>query len=233
MQGAGTGFTVGGPVGAVVGAGLGLIGGLLQGADARKKMAAYQKAENAINPIDPQQVALRNRLEQQERAYRAGTDPSSAFAMQAQRNAMAQTQNNLVRSGAGSVSNLLRSQMAGNLGMAQVGAQAAARADQLIPLQGQITSALAERQYQRQQQLRAAALARAEQSRQDLFNTFAGGLAVLPQITGGFSKAAGQTFDPMRAAAPTPTGPMYGPDLPVNRMQPRFPQPTPLSYQWQ
>jgi hypothetical protein len=72
--------------------------------------------------------------------------------------------------------------MAGNLGTANVGAQAAARADQLIPLQGQITSALAERQYQRQQQLRAAALARAEQSRQNLFNTFAGGLAVLPGI---------------------------------------------------
>lgn len=232
LQGAGAGAQFG-PIGIGVGAGLGILGGFLQGQQQRKNMAAYNKAEAAINPVDPAQTALLGRLRQQEKAYRAGSDPSSAWAMQNQQNALAQTQNNINRMGGGSVSQLLRSQQNANLGAAQIGAQAAARADQLIPLQANITNVLAERQYQRQQQIRATALARAEQGRQDIFNTLASGIALIPQISGAgggaakVSGAKGPIFDPLAATSPGVgtyfPGAIDAADmLPPTRMQPRY-----------
>ena len=230
LSGAGAGAQFG-PWGAGVGAGIGLIGGLMQGANQRKKMADYRKAEAGVNPIDPRQAAFLSKLNQQERFYRSGTDAASGFAMQGQRNALAQTQANLVRAGA-NPNQLLRAQGQANLGMAQVGAAASQRADALLPMQGNMTNLISERIYQRQLQNRAATLARAEQGQQDLNNLLGGGLATMPMLSAAFKRRPMQTFNPMAGTLGQQQagGIAYGPQLPVETMQPTLPQATPLNY---
>lgn len=219
--GASTGFSVSPtPWGAGIGAGLGLIGGLMQAGQQKKRMGDYQRAEAGVQPVDPNQVAFLNRLKQQERFYRAGTDAASAFARQDQGNTLAQTQANITRMGGG-INQLLRAQQQANYGNAAIGAQASGRADGMLSEQGNLTNMIAQRRYDFQQRNRDVAMARMEQGRQDLMNLFAGGIASLPQMAGAFKPKMGQSFDPMRPATPTPTGPAYGPDLPVERMVPR------------
>jgi len=126
MSGAAMGAPLG-PYGAAIGAVFGGVAGGIQGSNARKKMQAYEKAQNAIQPIDPNQVAFLNKLNRQEQFYRAGTDAASGFAMGNQNNALSQTQANLVRGGA-SGNQLLRAQQVANMGQAAIGAAAAGRA---------------------------------------------------------------------------------------------------------
>lgn len=181
--GSGVGFSIGGPTGAGIGAGLGLIGGLLQAGQQKNRMDAYGKAEAAVQPIDPNQVAFLNRLKRQEQFYRAGTDSASAFARQDQGNALAQTQANITRMGGG-INQLLRSQQMGNMGYAAIGAQASRMADPMLMAQGNLTNMIAQRQYEYQQRNRDVAMGRMEQGRQDLMNLFAGGIASIPQWAG-------------------------------------------------
>ncbi len=240
LTGASTGFMIGGPVGAGIGAGVGALAGGLQAQGAKRQRLKAEAADKAINPIDPNQQAFLNRLGSLERGYRAGTDPASAFAAQGQQNALAQTQANMVRGGIGNVNNLLRSQQAANVGMAQIGAAAGQNANALIPLQANIQNAVTERLYQRQQQKRADAYSRSAQSQQDLNNLLSGGLGTALQVSGQFSQGKarpynGQTFDPLAATSPG-VGSFYpgaynAGDLqnPV-RQSPRMPQANPLSY---
>lgn len=220
MQGAALGTTIAPGVGTGIGAGIGAIYGALQGSAARRKRLAAEAADKAVNPIDPNLVAFNNRLGQLERSYRAGTDPASGFAKGAIGNAVAQTQANLVRTGRASVSDLLRAQGQGNIGYGQVGAAAAQRADNLIPLQGNIQAMLSERIYQRQQQRRADAYARASQAEQDVNNLFAGGLGTIPDMVAGFKNRStnGLNFKPTIRATSTPMNPVGGPML--NQYQP-------------
>lgn len=199
MSGAGAGFSIGGPVGAGIGAGIGLIGGLMQGGEQRNKAQAYNRAEQMVQPIDPQQVAFLDRLRRQEQYYRAGTDPSSAFAMQNQRNALAQTQANINRAGGG-INQLLRAQQNANMGMAQVGAGAARLADPMLMAQGNLTNMIAQRKYDYYQRQRDVAMGRMEQGRQDLLNVFMGGLGALPQITAMAKTVPAGTLAPNPAA---------------------------------
>lgn len=193
LSGAGMGFTVGGPWGAAIGAGVGAVAGGLQASAAKRQRLAAEAADKAINPIDPAQQAMLNRIGLVERSLRAGTDPASAFAKQSQMNALAQTQANMVRGGFGNVNNLLRSQNAANTGFAQIGAAASQQANSLIPLQANIQNMITERVYQRQQQKRADAYARSAQSQQDLNNLLSGGLAIAPQLAMGLGgMGAGQ-----------------------------------------
>lgn len=190
-QGASAGFTVGGPWGAAIGGGLGLIGGLMQAGQQKKRMGEYNRAEAGVQPVDPNQVAFLNRLKQQERFYRAGTDAASAFARQDQGNALAQTQANITRMGGG-INQLLRSQQQANYGNAAIGAQASNRADGMLAAQGNLTNMIAERKYKYDQLRRDEAKVYMDQGRQDLMNLFAGGIASIPQMAGGFKRGPGQ-----------------------------------------
>lgn len=190
------------------GAGIGAISGLLQGQQAKRLNKQYDAAEKAIQTTDPAQMAFLNRLRQQERAFRTGTDKSSAFALNQAQNVNANTQANLLRAGgAGAVNNLLRSQAVSNNAIANIGAQAAGQANQLMGLQGGIIDQIANRNLARQRELRNQAMSRAINSRQNLQNMFQGALAMVPGITGQMG-----AFKAQPAAAPQvqPQGPTGG-----------------------
>jgi hypothetical protein len=143
----------------------------------------FMKADAAVNPIDPNQTAFLNRLRSQEQRFRAGTDPSSAWAMQNLNQQDAQRQRNLLRAGGpGSVGNLLRSGQIAGQGAAQVGAQAAAQGNQLVGMQMGMTNLIADRVYNRQRELSNRALGFWQQNRQDVQNAISGITAMLPEI---------------------------------------------------
>lgn len=156
--------------------------GIAAGKNKRLK-SDFERADAGVNPIDPNQIAFLNRLRAQEQRFRAGTDPSSAFAMMGARNMGAQTQSNLLRAGGpGSVGNLLRAQQMTNQGIAGIGAQAAAAGNQLVGMQQGMTNLIADRVYNRQRELSNRALAMWQQNRQDVQNAISGITSTLPDM---------------------------------------------------
>ena len=185
VSGASSGAALG-PYGMVAGAIIGGISGFMQGKNAQNLQKKYEAAEANVKTTDPMQMAYLQRLRNQERAYRAGADPSSAFAAMQARNVTAQTQANLLRAGgAGAVGNLLRAQAVGGQTMAEIGARASEGANTMMQLQGNIIDQITERNMQRQRELRDQALARAVGAQQDIRNQFQGSLAMLPGIAKG------------------------------------------------
>ena len=219
IQGASQGSQYG-PWGALIGGIVGHGVGYFQGTKARDARKEFEQLDRNLNPYDPQIQANIMRLRQMQRNLQAGTDPSSAFARQQQSNALAQTQQNIMRSGGG-VSQLLRAQQAANVGNAQIGASAAARSQQLIPLEMEMTAMLSNRAWQLAVNRRAEALARKEQKQQDINNAMAGGMANSP---GG---GMGGGMNMFKRGAPA--------DRSLNNqaqpMQTMMPQSAPLSYQ--
>jgi len=206
-----TGASAGAPLGGwgmAAGAGIGAITGLLQGQRAKKLERDYQAAEKAIQPIDPAQMAYLNRVRQQERNFRAGTDPSSAFATMNARNVGGQTMANINRAGgAGVVGNLLRAQSGTNQAIAGIGANAAGQANQLFMAQGGLINRMADRVYERQVELRNQALERSVSARQNIQNSLSGALAMVPGMTGGMKMGGGKPqgqwgFDPFSSTSP-------------------------------
>lgn len=197
-----TGASAGAPLGGwgmAAGAGIGAITGLLQGQRAKKLERDYQAAEKAIQPIDPAQMAYLNRVRQQERNFRAGTDPSSAFATMNARNVGGQTMANISRAGGpGVVGNLLRAQAGTNQAIAGIGANAGAQANQMLALQGGLIDRMADKVYQRQVERRNQAMERSVSARQNIQNTFQGALAMVPGMAGGlkFGQKPGQPAAP-------------------------------------
>ncbi|HNR54211.1 MAG TPA: hypothetical protein PKJ19_03525 [Flavobacteriales bacterium] len=178
-----------GPIGMGVGAGVGLLSGIFSGQQANRLERDYKKAEGALQPNSPDQINYLNAIRQQERAFRTGTDPSSGFAMQNLRNAQSQTQANLTRAGGpGVVNNLLRSQAITNQGFANVGANAADRANQLMQFRGGLIDNIQARQYARQRELRNQAMERSASAAQNIQNTFQGALAMIPEMTAKFGQ---------------------------------------------
>jgi len=220
-----------GPYGAAVGGAIGLISGIASGSQANKLEKEYQKAEKALQPVSPDQIAYLNGIRQQERNFRAGTDPTSAYAMQNLRNAQAQTQANIGRAGGpGVVNNMLRAQAVTNQGIANVGANAATQANQMLQFQGGLIDNIQNRMYQRQRELRNQAMERSVSARQNIQNTFQGALAMLPSITGqmgqmGGMKGGAAQWRPNTSAVESFdwTQPRY--------QSPQMPQASPLSYQ--
>lgn len=187
LAGLGAGATFG-PVGAGIGAGVGLAEGILKNSANNKLQKAYSQAEGNIPLYDPNQQAYLSQVRQQERNLRAGTDASSAMAQQLAGNVNAQTQGNLLRAGGtGVVNNLLRAQAGMGNQIAGIGAQAGGQANGLLGAQGTLISNMAERVYQRQQQIRNQALDRAEQGRQDAMNTTMAAIGAAPSIAGGIT----------------------------------------------
>jgi len=174
---------IGGPAGAAVGS---LAGGLVQNAAAGKKMGEHDRLDNQIPLNDPMQQRFLGRLERQERHYRAGTDPNTALANRLAQQSGAQAQSNLVRAGGpGVVQNILSSQNVTNRGLAQSAADAAARADNMMGMQGQLTNMMAERRYDRQRYRRDLALMQGVQKQQDANNMMSSAVGMIPQIAGG------------------------------------------------
>lgn len=215
-----TGFSAGsafGPIGGAIGGGIGLLSGLASGAKANKLDKAYNAAEANIQEVDPNQAAFLQRLKQQERNFRSGTDASSAYAMQNVRNAGIQNQRNfLMAGGPGVVSNLLRSQQLTNQGVAGIGAYAASGADRTLQMQGGLIDNIAGRVNQRRQEIRNQAMERAVSQRQNNQNTFQGALAMIPGIAAGFSGAGKMNPGSMPGTASQinaslPTGRMMSP----------------------
>lgn len=192
ISGASIGTTVMPGIGTAVGAIIGGISGFMQGKNAQNLQKKYEAAEANVRTTDPMQMAYLQRLRNQERAYRAGADPSSAFAAMQARNVTAQTQANLLRAGgAGAVGNLLRAQAVGGQTMAEIGARASEGANTMMQLQGNIIDQITARNMQRQRELRDQALARAVGAQQDIRNQFQGSLAMLPGIAKGIPGLAG------------------------------------------
>lgn len=209
-----------GPWGMGAGAVIGGISGLMQGKNAKRLDKQYQMAENAVNPIDPGQQAYLQRLRQQERNYRAGSDATSAFAAQQARNVGATTQANLLRAGGpGTVSNLLRAQAGTNNAFAQIGANASQGANQVLGMQGGLINQIAERRYNRQREIRDQAMERSVSARQNLQNMFSGALAMVPGMTASMTpgiQGGGTQRNPNLSALyafqpPSPQTPQYTP----------------------
>lgn len=230
LGGAVTGFQAGaplGPWGMGIGAGIGALSGIFQGQRANKLQKQYEQAEKNVITETPEQLAYLNRVRQQERAFRAATDPSSAFAAMQARGVGAQTQSNLLRAqGPGAVGNILRAQAGTNQAMGQIGANAADRANQMLNFQGQLIDNIAQRRIDRTRELRNQAMERSVAAQQNIANMFSGALAMLPTMTGnlggmgGGAKAAPPVFDPL---AQRPSGPQpYDVQLPMERMAPRM-----------
>lgn len=197
-----------GPWGMAAGAGIGAITGVFQGQRAKKLERDYQAAEKAIQPIDPAQMAYLNRVRQQERNFRAGTDPSSAFATMNARNVGGQTMANINRAGgAGVVGNLLRAQSGTNQAIAGIGANAAGQANQLFMAQGGLINRMADRVYERQVELRNQALERSVSARQNIQNSLSGALAMVPGMTGGMKMGG---MNPFAKAAPAAGPAQFG-----------------------
>ena len=188
-----------GPWGMAAGALIGGIAGIGQGKRAQKLEKDYQNAEKAINPVDPNQLAYLNKVRQQERNFRGGSDPSSAFAAMNARNVGGQTMANISRAGGpGVVGNLLRAQAGTNQAIAGIGANAGAQANQMLALQGGLIDRMADKVYQRQVERRNQAMERSVSARQNIQNTFQGALAMVPGIAGGlkFGQKPGQPAAP-------------------------------------
>lgn len=224
--GAITGLSAGaplGPFGMAAGGAIGLASGLFQGQNAKRLEKQYQQAEANVQTTDPGQTAFLQRLRQQERNYRAGTDASSAFAAQQARNVGSTTQANLLRAGGpGAVSNLLRAQAGTNNAMANIGAQASQGANQMLGLQGGIVDQIAQRNFMRQRERRNQAMERSVSARQNIQNMFSGALAMVPGMTAQLGQGQGTPkqwgFDPM---APKQAPGTYDVNFPVTQMQPR------------
>jgi hypothetical protein len=210
----------------LVGFGINALRGGVAAAQNKGLKNDFMAADAAVNPIDPNQTAFLNRLRSQEQRFRAGTDPSSAWAMQNLNQQQAQRNNNILRAGgAGAVGNILRSGQITGQGAAEVGGRAAAQGNQLVGMQMGMTNLIADRVYNRQRELSNRAMARWQQNRQDVQNAISGITATLPEIE---SKTNWDKDDPQKI-------PGYSPMVPNSPLQPPAPTygpPAPQAPQW-
>ena len=177
------GTVLGGPVGGAIGT---MAAGALQGGQANKLMDKMWAQDNQIPLYDPMQQAALQKVRQQEKQFRAGTDPNSALANRMVGQAAAQTQANLMRGGGpGLVQNLLTSQRTAGNQYAQIGANAAAAANQMLPMELNLVGDMAKRAYDRQRYRRDIYFAQAEQRRQDANNNMMAGIGLLPELNIG------------------------------------------------
>lgn len=186
MTGAGIGMSVGGPIGAGAGALFGGIAGALSGQSADRKRNAAQGAIDAIPMVDPEQAAHLSRVRRLEQHQRAGTDASSAFAARGVRNALGQTQANILRNAGGNamtgIQGMLSAQNSANSAIQGIGAGAAARADQTLGYEGGLIGNMAQRRLQLGEFRRNMAIAESVNADQNINNLVTAGLGLLPQV---------------------------------------------------
>jgi len=180
--------------GTAIGAVVGGVAGGFQGANAKKKREAAEKANAAVNADDPQQVAYLERLRRQERYFRNGNDTQTAFAIRNAKQVLGNTQNNLLRAGGpGVVGNLMRANVATGNTIAGISAQAQDNADRAMYAQGGLIGEIANRKYERQREVANQAMARSVAARNDLNNQLAGGLSSMGSLgmSAGFKGMGG------------------------------------------
>lgn len=126
-----------------------LIQGAVQGNRAKKSRQAFDQTMESIPMQDPGMVSYLGDTRRRRAAFDAGTDPFTSYTKQQIMDQGAQTQANAVRSGRGSLSDLMRVQAGTNAALAGSGALAARRSDQLFNLEGDLVGMMANRAYNR------------------------------------------------------------------------------------
>ena len=140
-----------GPVGTAAGTALGsYAGGAIMSGQADKLKKDAQAEMDGIPLNDPGQMARMGDLDRRASALLAGTDAMTSNQAQQIRANTSQTQANLVRSGRGSQSDLLRAQSISNRGIGQVGAQSRIGGYSLLQQAGAMEDGRAKRAYDRQ-----------------------------------------------------------------------------------
>lgn len=149
--------------------------------------------EDAKIPLyDPMQQAALQKIRRQESYFRAGADPNTALANRLAGQAAAQTQANLMRGGGpGLVQNLLSSQRVAGDQYAQIGANAAAAANQMLPMELGLVGEMAKRAYDRQRYKRDVYFAQAAQKQQDANRSINAAISSAGNILAAYSGPQG------------------------------------------
>lgn len=186
MSGAGAGASIAGPYGALVGAIIGGVGGYAAGTGADKKAKQAQAAADAIPMIDPMDAAHLMRTKQLARTQRAGADQTSAYGMANTYNVLGQTGANITRASAGNptqaLSGLLMAQNQAGQSIQGIGANAGARADQLLQYEGGLIGNATQRRRDLMEFKRNQLYSELVGQQQNINNTFSAGLGVAPQL---------------------------------------------------
>ena len=180
---------------------------------AKKMYDKYAKIADGIGD-DPEQRGLLNVLGRQERLYRAGADTNTAYGNRLAMNAGAQSQANLARAGGGQglVQNMLSSQAVTQRQLGANAAQAAARADQMLGMRGELINLMLQRRYELQKYRRDREMALWAAKKQLSNNMISAGMSQFNQSMSSWSGSQGNNdFGQMGAAksAPASTPPQY------------------------
>jgi hypothetical protein len=174
-------------------AGTELVRGISGNSKANKMRKEYDSYEQSIPMQDPAQITALGDTRRRMDALRRGSDPMTALGMQQARENLVNTQGNIVKSGRGNMSDLLKSQRNADLGMSSIAARGNAAADALMPLEGSLVNSMASRAYNRQMARARFMFNEYSNQRQMADSRIQAGLGMLPNIAGGFGKRAAPT----------------------------------------
>lgn len=180
-------------------AGTEIVRGIAGNSKAKKMRREYDAAEKAIPMQDPAQVALLGETRRRMNSLRQGSDAMTAYGTQQAREALVNTQGNITRSGRGNLSDLLKAQRNSDLGTSAITAQANQRADALMPMEGQLVGAMAQRAYNRQLSNANRLWSEYARKREDSNRQIMAGLGMMPNIAAGFGKGAPKSGAPSTA----------------------------------
>ena len=180
-------------------AGTELVRGITGNQQAKKMRKEYDAAERAIPMQDPAQLALLGETRRRMNSLRQGADQMTAYGMQQARESLVNTQGNVVRSGRGNLSDLLKAQRNSDLGVSAITAQGNQRADALMPMEGQLVGAMAQRAYDRQLSNANRLWSEYTRKREDSNRQIMAGIGMLPNIAMGFGKGAPKSGAPSTA----------------------------------
>lgn len=228
LAGAGTGATIApGPWGLGAGAVIGGLAGLFSGQDTD---AAGRAARNAQVPlVDPNEQVFLARQKQRAIQQAAATDPSSVFAITNARNVLAQTNANINRNTTNpsqAISGALSAQDQTNKAIAQIGANAGARANETEGLVGALVHNQAQRERDLGEYKRDLRYSEWVNGRQNIDNLLTTGLELAPQIMSQLrvGQGGGANMPPLAQNAVTPPPAATGsPRVGADTVQPQRP----------
>lgn len=187
------------------------IRGGIQAGQAKRGMEKMWREDAKIPLYDPMQQAALQKIRRQESYFRAGADPNTALANRLAGQAAAQTQANLMRGGGpGLVQNLLSSQRVAGDQYAQIGANAAAAANQMLPMELGLVGEMAKRAYDRQRYKRDVYFAQAAQKQQDANRSINAAISSAGNILAAYSGPAGAAKSAAAGSAKAVTAPSAG-----------------------
>lgn len=166
-----------GPIGGAVGTAL---SGAIGMGRANKFEKEFDQANRQVRPVDPMQLSYMQDLKNQERAYRAGTDAASRFAMTGVRDQGATASASILRAGGGP-NDLLRSQRISDRGYADIAARQSGIANQLLGMRGGVVNDISDRVFSEQRWNRDMAFGRWQNERKDANNNLMAATGMLAQ----------------------------------------------------